>query len=113
MQTQVGLLDLEEVKEEYQEKDAIGIPMSVRERYERVLTEIRERIRQTREGKSGKKLGELLIEQGVLDQAKLQQALTAQHQRGKGELIGEVLLSLGLIEKDELFSVLRVQATEN
>lgn len=113
MQTQVGLLEFEEVKEEYREKDAIGIPMSVRERYERVLAEIRSQIRQAREGKLGKKLGELLVEQGVLDPAQLQQALTEQEQRGKRELLGEVLLALGLIKREALLSALQMQISEN
>ncbi len=113
MQTQVELFELEAVKEEYQEKDAIGIPMSVRERYERALAEIRERIRRAREGKSSKKVGALLIEQGVLDPEKLQQALTAQQQRGKGELIGEVLVALGLVRREALLSALQIQTNEN
>ncbi len=113
MQTQVELLELEVVKEEYQEKDAIGIPMSVRERYERALADIRERIRRARKGKLGKKLGELLIEQGVLDQAKLQQALTVQQRRGNGELLGEVLLTLGLIKREALLSALQMQTSKN
>ena len=113
MQTQVELPELEAVKEEYQEKDAIGIPMSVRERYERALADIRERIRQSRRGKSGKKLGELLIEQGVLDQAKLQQALTVQQHWGNGELLGEVLLTLRLIEREALLLALQMQTSNN
>jgi hypothetical protein len=54
----VALLEFEEVRQEYAVEDALGIPMSVRERYERALAEIRERIREARQGKSGKRLGE-------------------------------------------------------
>jgi len=110
---QTALLEFEEVRQEYKEKDAIGIPMSVRERYERALAEIRDRIRKIRQGRPGKRLGELLIEQGALDQEGLQQALTAQQQRGKGELLGEVLVALGLIKEEALLSALRKQLSEN
>jgi hypothetical protein len=53
---------------EYRRKDERGIPMSVRERYENELTEMWHQIREARNGKTGKRLGELLVEQGVLDQ---------------------------------------------
>jgi len=58
-------------------------------------------------------LGELLVEQGVLDQERLQQALAEQQQRGKGELLGEVLEALGLIKEETLLSALSLQAKEN
>ena len=108
-----ALLELEEVKEEYREKEAIGIPMSVRERYERSLAEIRERIRETRQGKPGKRLGELLMEQGVIDEEGLERALAEQQQRGKGELLGEVLVTLNLIKEETLLAALRMQENEN
>ncbi len=106
------LLELEEVKEEYREKEAIGIPMSVRERYERALAEIRRRIREERRGKPGKRLGELLMEQGVIDEEGLQQALAEQRQRGNGELLGEVLVALGLTDEKALLAALHAQAKE-
>jgi hypothetical protein len=109
----VALLEFEEVRQEYAVKDARGIPMSVHERYRNALAEMRFKIRETRNGKTGKRLGELLVEQGVLDQEKLQQALTEQQQRGKGELLGEVLLTLGLIKEETLLSALRMQVSEN
>ena len=108
-----ALLELEEVKEEYREKEAIGIPMSVRERYERALAEIRRRIREARRIRGGKRLGELLVEQEALDQEGLQQALTEQKTRGKEELLGEVLTTLGLIKEETLLSALRMQESGN
>jgi hypothetical protein len=109
----VALLEFEEVRQEYAVKDARGIPMSVHERYRNALDEMRFKIREARNGKTGKRLGELLVEQGVLDQEGLQQALTEQRQRGKGELLGEVLTTLGLIKEETLLSALRMQASEN
>lgn len=107
------VLELEEVREEYRSKDAIGIPMSVRERYEKALAEIRCRIREGRKGEVGKRLGEILVETGALDQATLQRGLAEQQLRGNGELLGEVLLSLNLIEEETLLSALHMQASTN
>ena len=109
----VALLEFEGIRQEYAVQDARGIPMSVHERYRNALAEMRFKIRETRNGRAGKRLGELLVEQGVLDQEKLQQALGEQQQRGKGELLGEVLLTLGLIKEEVLLSALRTQASEN
>lgn len=108
-----GVLEFEEVRQEYAVKDERGIPMSVHERYRNALAEMRRRIREARNGAGGKRLGELLVEQGILDRDRLQQALAEQRERGKGELLGEVLLSLGLVNEDALFTALRTQASEN
>jgi len=108
-----AVLEFERVRQDYAVEDARGIPMSVHEWYRNALAEMRRQIRETRNGKTGKRLGDLLVEQGVLDQEKLQQALAEQRQRGKGELLGEVLPSLGLIKEETLLSALRMQASEN
>lgn len=113
MSEKVALLEFEEVRQEYRVKDARGIPMSVRERYEKALAEIRFRIRETRNGMTGKKLGELLVESSLLDQEELQRALVEQRERGKGELLGEVLLSLNLLKEEALLSALRMQAEQD
>ena len=109
----VALLEFEEVRQEYAVKDARGIPMSVHDRYRNALAEMRGQIRETRNGKTGKRLGDLLVEQGVLDKAKLQQALTEQRQSDNGELLGEVLLTLGLIKEETLLSALQIQANSD
>jgi len=109
----VALLEFEEVRQEYEAKDAIGIPMSVRERYEKALTEKRGRIRVEQKRKNGKRLGEILVEARVLDQERLQQGLAEQQLRGKKELLGEVLLSLDLIKEEALLSALHMQACAN
>jgi len=108
-----AVLEFEEVRQEYAVKDARGIPMSVHERYRNALAEMRFKIREARNGEKGKRLGELLVEQGVLDQEKLQQALAEQQHRGKGELLGEILTTLGLIKEEALLSALSLQAKEN
>ncbi len=111
MGERIALLEFEEVRQEYSEKDAIGIPMSVREGYERTLAEIRKRIRDARRSQGGKKLGELLLEQGAISKEQLHFALEEQRRRERQELLGEVLISLGLIEKETLLSALRIQIT--
>jgi len=108
-----AVLEFEQVRQDYAVKDARGIPMSVHERYRKALAEMRFEIREARNGRAGKRLGDLLVEQGVLDQEKLQQALAEQRQRGKGELLGEVLTTLGLIKEEALLSALNIQASEN
>ena len=113
VESALDLLELERVKEEYARLERRGIPMSVREWYERALAEIRRRIREERRGKPGKRLGELLVEQGVIDEEGLERALAEQQQRGKGELLGEVLLALDLVKEEALVSALRMQASED
>jgi hypothetical protein len=108
----VAVLAFEEVREEYRRKDERGIPMSVRERYENELTEMRHKIRESNRSR-GKRLGEMLVGMGVLDQEELEHGLTEQQQRGKGELLGEVLVALGLIKEEALLSALRMQVSEN
>ena len=108
-----AVLEFEEVRREYAIEDARGIPMSVREWYDKALEQMRQRIRDARKGASGKKLGDLLVEQGVLDQETLQSSLIEQEQRGKGELLGEVLVELGLIKEETLLSALQMQVSEN
>ena len=108
-----AVLEFEQVRQDYAVEDARGIPMSVHDRYRKALAEMRFKIREGRNGREGKRLGELLVEQGALDQEKLQQALAEQQQRGKGELLGEVLEALGLIKEETLHSALQMQVSEN
>ena len=68
-----AVLEFEQVRQDYEVEDARGIPMSVHDRYRKALAEMRCQIREARNGARGKKLGELLVEQGVLDQEKLDQ----------------------------------------
>jgi hypothetical protein len=63
----MGILALEEkyerVRKEYAEKEAIGIPMSVRERYERRLVELRQKLEEA--GRSDVIQRSALAEQAV------------------------------------------------
>ena len=49
---------------------------------------------------SSKKLGELLVEEGLLDKEKLDEAL--QEQKGSGEMLGEVLVRLGRVTERDI-----------
>jgi len=74
------VLELEKAREKYRRKDAIGIPMSVRERYEKAFSEIRSRIRERRNGEGGKRLDEILIDLGSVDEDTLWCAVERQVQ---------------------------------
>jgi hypothetical protein len=113
MGERTAVLEFEQVRQDYAVEDARGIPMSVHERYRNALADMRFKIRETRNGREGKRLGELLVDTGVLDQEELQRALGEQQKRGKGELLGEVLEALGLIKEEALLSALRMQESED
>lgn len=51
-----------------------------------------------------KKLGEILVEQGLISELQVQDALRQQHQQGI--LFGEALVEQGLITEDKMLSVL-------
>ena len=53
------------------------------------------------------KLGELLIKEGLLSQADLEKAISAQRQDG-GRL-GEIIVKLGLTQEEEIIRVLGKQ----
>ncbi|NOZ63846.1 MAG: type II secretion system ATPase GspE [Caldiserica bacterium] len=54
-----------------------------------------------------KKLGELLLEKGVITEKQLQQALEEQEKTGK--LLGRVLVDLGLVKDEDILAVLGAQ----
>lgn len=54
-----------------------------------------------------KKLGEILLEQGLLTEEQIQDALRLQHQQGI--LFGQALVDQGLITEDKIVSVLLAQ----
>ena len=113
MEERTAILEFERVRREYAVQAARGTPMSVHARYGNALGEMRRQIREARNGAKGKKLGELLVETGALDQQRLQQALDEQEQRDTGELLGEILLELGLINEETLLSALQTQANSD
>lgn len=56
---------------------------------------------------SNKKLGELLIEEGLLDKARLDEALL--QQQGTGEMLGEVLVRLGIVSEKDIARTVATQ----
>jgi len=54
-----------------------------------------------------KKLGELLLERGIITEKQLQQALAEQERTGK--LLGRVLVDLGLVKDEDILAVLGAQ----
>ncbi len=56
---------------------------------------------------TGKKLGELLVEGGLMDEEKLQKALV--EQKGTGELLGEVLVRFSFVSEADIASTLAKQ----
>jgi hypothetical protein len=56
---------------------------------------------------NNKQLGELLLEQGIIDRGQLEKALNAQKE--KGGLIGEILLDLGFVKEDDIAQSLTAQ----
>src|SRR3989338_7350707 len=56
---------------------------------------------------SNKKLGELLMEEGVLGKDKLEEAL--KQQRGSGEMRGEVLVRLGIVTERDIAKTVATQ----
>ena len=99
-------LKLQELQEEYKEKDQIGIPMSVRERYWNRMDELKEKVR---EKAHEKKLGQVLLEKKLVENEDLQRALTDQAESREDKLIGEVLLEKGLITEKQLREAIRDQ----
>lgn len=54
-----------------------------------------------------KQLGEVLIEQGVINQRQVEEALAFQEKRGG--LIGEILVELGFVKEEEIVHALTLQ----
>lgn len=59
------------------------------------------------EEKPKKRLGEILLEDGLLSRESLEEAL--EHQKREGGLIGQILIQLGLLTEEDLISVLARQ----
>jgi len=94
----------------YRSEETRGIPMSVRERYEKALAEIRRQIRLAARNRGGKRLGEFLLAEGVLDKHKLEQALVEQARQGSKKLLGEILVDLGFVDMKAIRRAVEEQA---
>ena len=56
-----------------------------------------------------KRIGELLVENGVISQKQLEEALIRQNTLAKGTKIGEILIDMGFLTYDGLLSYLEKQ----
>jgi type IV pilus assembly protein PilB len=55
------------------------------------------------------KIGDLLLQKGLITSGKLQEALSLQHGKDKDKPIGQILVELGYVNKDELYTILAIQ----
>lgn len=96
----------EDLVASYRFEEARGIPMSVRERYERRLSDLRVVLRDRR---NQKRLGEVLQRMGAVDEAQISNALAVQHAEAGQRLLGEILTDLGLVDEQTIRRALEVQ----
>ncbi len=92
-------IKFERLKAEYERKDEMGIPMSVRKQYSRKIGELKSKLKNRAHQK---KLGRILLEKKLVSEEKLGKALTEQAESKEDKLIGEILLDQGLITREEL-----------
>jgi len=106
MQLATEIQEYERLAAEYRAQEARGIPMSVREWYERKLAELRAELRGSQHRRP---LGEILIEMGAIDQEKLEQALAQQQAEGGLRLLGEILVEKGWADESTIQLALQRQ----
>src|SRR3989338_9831239 len=56
------------------------------------------------------KIGDLLLQEGLITEAQLQEAISLQKTNAKDKTLGQILLELGYVKKDDLYTVLAVQS---
>ncbi len=100
----------EELLAEYTARDAQGIPVSVRERYERSLTQLRSQLRRR---PHSRRIGQILLEMGAIDQEALGKALGQQLKEGGSPLLGEVLLRHGWTDAKAIKNATQRQASDS
>jgi hypothetical protein len=100
----------EELLAEYTARDAQGIPVSVRERYEKSLTLLRSQLRRK---PHSRRIGQILLEMGAIDQEALGKALGQQLEEGGGPLLGEVLRKHGWTDTKAISNAARRQAGDS
>mgnify|MGYP000199753304 CR=1 FL=1 len=99
-------IELLELQKEYREKDERGMPMSVRERYRERLEKLKDKAKNTaRESK----LGQILLEKGLISEEQLESALTQQEESRDDNLLGEILIEKGFLQWEELRAALQKQ----
>lgn len=55
------------------------------------------------------KIGELLLQRGLITPEQLQEALFVQHNQNKDKQLGQILIELGYVDKEELYGLLAIQ----
>lgn len=106
MRLATEIQEYERLAAEYRAQEERGIPMSVREWYERKLAQLRAELRRSRHGRP---LGEILIEMGALDREKLERALAQQRAEGGLRLLGEILVERGWADESTIQLALQRQ----
>ena len=56
------------------------------------------------------KIGELLLQKGLITPEQLQEALSVQHTRDKDKQLGQILIELGYVGREEFYGILAVQS---
>ncbi len=56
------------------------------------------------------KIGELLLQGGVINPEQLQEALFLQQNQSKDKLLGQILIELGYVSKEQLWLILAIQS---
>lgn len=88
------LLDLVDKMAQQQRKSRSAVIMSILEEY----------------FERDKRLGEILVDLGALDSARVQQALKEQEADGRRRLIGEILVEKGWVRPQEVERALLIQS---
>jgi hypothetical protein len=96
----------EDLSSAYRLERAQGIPMSVRERYERRLALLREDLRH--QGTSCR-MGDVLKRLGAIDEERLADALALQKASGGKKLLGEILVDLGWVDEGKIRQAVEIQ----
>jgi len=98
-------LNYERLQTEYEEKIVRGIPMSVHERYRNELAGLREELRAE---PHNRRLGEILLDMGAIDEHMLSQALT-QQKTNEEKLLGEILVDQGCVDIETVRRAIKEQ----
>ncbi|MBM3246803.1 MAG: hypothetical protein FJZ13_05730 [Candidatus Omnitrophica bacterium] len=56
------------------------------------------------------KIGELLLQKGLITQIQLEHALSLQHSKEKEEHLGQILIELGYVSREDLYTILAIQS---
>ena len=56
------------------------------------------------------KIGDLLLQKGLITAKQIEEALSLQRSTHKGKTLGQILLELGFVKKDDLYSILAIQS---